>query len=330
MAERTLVQKVLDFVKWLADEDDQDDTPISHPRGFDLTLGHSQVRALCELAVAGDFAGFEAAYLELGPDGRYVAMTAVQQQPVPAEALDEWVRTSPSFVAPLLKGALLVHHAWEARGYGYSNSVSAEQKDKYLWTLNASWQYLTAAHHVAKNEAEPLAWMIRVGMGLSKSIEELLDIFSACVNTGAGHLGATMHIIEALAPKWSGSDDAALTIARQHAANVPHQHSGIARAHIELWTTDDSDEYFDNKDVRAEIIWCCEQDSNISERDDYFRFFALNVYAFCFYMMDDHERAKQALHLMSDKCTVKPWAYVGKEPGWILTEARTDVGLPAL
>ena len=97
------------------------------------------------------------------------------------------------------------------------------------------------------------------------------------------------------------------------------------RAHVEA-----SQSYFFRKDVQQEIRECWQQESRFANRPDYFRFIALNTYAFCFLMMQDDARLTDALNLIGHCCTPKPWEYVSLDPYWLFVTTRAELGLPEL
>ena len=145
-------------------------------------------------------------------------------------------------------------------------------------------------------------------MGLGMSRDSVDDIFASYKKTGVPHLGATMYMVEALSPKWLGSRDEAFAFARAHAQHFPQQTAGIAHAHVEHWIYENkirckeaSQSYFFRNDVQQEIRECWLQESRFANRTDYFRFIALNTYAFCFLMMQDDALLTDALNLIGSR-----------------------------
>jgi hypothetical protein len=146
-----------------------------------------------------------------------------------------------------------------------------------------------------------------------------------------------MYMVEAVSPKWLGSRDEVFAFARAHAEHFPQQAVGIAHAHVEHWIyenkirgTEASETYFSRKDVQQEIRECWQRENRFANRTDYFRFAALNTYAFCFLMMQDDARLTDALNLIGHCCTPKPWEYVSIDPYWLFVTTRAELGLPEL
>ena len=304
---------------------------------IDLSLGLPAVPHLAAQLEARQFDQLEQTFAQLTVDERFVALSALAQRDFPNDALDAWVSSSNSFIAPLFKGTSVLYRAWQVRGGRASAEVPVETFDAFEALLQQSWGYLIVAHRRAEHEPEPLTRLIPVAMGLGVSRETLDDIFASYKKTGVPHLGATMYMVEAMSPKWLGSSDEVFAFARAHAEHVPDQTVGIAYAHVEHWIYENkircektSESYFSRKDVQQEIFDCWQRENGFANRTDYFRFAALNVYAFCFLMMQDDARLTDALNLIGHCCTPKPWEYVSLDPYWLFVTTRAELGLPEL
>jgi len=306
-------------------------------RPIDLSLGLPAVSCLAAQIKAHQFEQFEHAFAQLSADERFVALSALAQSNLPNDALDPWVASSTSFVAPLFKGTSVLYRAWQVRGDRIAAEVSVETFDEYEALLQQSWGHLITAHRRAEHEPEPLTRLIPVAMSLEVSRNTLDEIFDCYKKTGVPHLGATMYMVEALSPKWLGSREEVFAFARAHAEHFPQQTAGIAYAHVEHWIYENkirgneaSQIYFARKDVRQEILDCWQRENRFANRTDYFRFAALNTYAFCFLMMEDDARLTDALNLIGHYCTPKPWEYVSIDPYWLFVTTRAELGLPEL
>lgn len=306
-------------------------------RPIDLSLGLPAVPRLAAQLEAAQFEHFEQTFEQLSVDERFVALSALAQRPFPVATLNAWVSDSTSFIAPLFRGTEVLYRAWQVRGGRVAAQVSADTFDQFEALLEQSWGYLISAHRMAENEPEPLTRLIPVAMGLGLPRDTLDEIFTSYKKTRVPHLGATMYMVEALSPKWLGSRDEVLAFARAHAANFPHQAVGIAHAHVEHWIYENkircneaSEGYFARRDVQDEIRDCWQQEGGFANRTDYFRFPALNTYAFCFLMMQDDARLTDALNLIGHYCTPKPWEYVSIDPYWLFVTTRAELGLPEL
>jgi hypothetical protein len=306
-------------------------------RLLDLSFGLPAVPQLAAQLEARQFEQFEQTFARLAVDERFVALSALAQRDFPKDALDTWVSSSNSFVAPLFKGTTLLYRAWQVRGGGLAAEVAVETFDAFEALLQQSWGYLITAHRRAENEPEPLTRLIPVAMGLGESRETLDGIFASYKQTGVPHLGATMYMVEAVSPKWLGSRDEVFAFARAHAEHFPDQTAGIAHAHVENWVYENkircdeaSENYFTGKEVQQEIGECWQRENRFANRTDYFRFAALNTYAFCFLMMQEQASLTDALNLIGQYCTPKPWEYVSVDPYWLFAATRAELGLPEL
>lgn len=271
---------------------------------LDLSRGLSVVARLAAQLEAQQFELFEQTFAQLTVDERFIALSALAQQDFPRKALDRWVSSSTSFIAPLFKGTSVLYRAWRTGSGRVAAERSVETFDELEALLEQSWGYLITAHRRAENEPEPLIRLIPVAMGLGVLRPTLESIFTSYKKTGVPHLGATMYMVEAVSPRWRGSREEAFAFARAHAEDFPHQTVGIAHAHVEHWIYESkirgneaSKTYFCRKDVQREIRECWQRENRFANRTDYFRFNALDTYAFCFLMMQDDALWTDALEL---------------------------------
>lgn len=306
-------------------------------RLIDLSFGLPAVPRLAAQLEARQFEQFEQTFAQLCVDERFVALSALAQRDFPKDALDGWVSSSNSFIAPLINGTSVLYRAWQVRRDRVAAEVPVETFDAFEALLQQSWGYLVTAHRRAEHEPEPLVRLIPVAMGLGVSRQTLDDIFASYKKTGVPHLGATMYMVEALSPKWLGSRDEMFAFARAHAEHFPDQAVSIAHAHVEHWIYETrircdeaAENYFARQEVRQEIRECWQREDCFANRTDYFRFPALNTYAFCFLMMQDDALLTDALNLIGHYCTPKPWEYVCVDPYRLFAATRADRGLPEL
>lgn len=272
---------------------------------MDLSLGLPAVPRLVAQLEAQQFDQFEQTFAQLSVDERFVALSALAQQNFPNDTLDTWVASSTSFIAPLFKGTAMLYRAWRIRGGRVAARASVETFDEFEALLEQSWGHLITAHRRAEKEPEPLVRLIPVAMSLRVSRDTLESIFASYKKTGVPHLGATMYMVEAVSSKWLGSREESFAFARAHVRHFPHQTAGIAHAHVEHWIYENkvrgnetSNSYFARQDVQQEIRECWLHEDRCANRTDYFRFAALNTYAFCFLMMQDDALLTEARDLI--------------------------------
>jgi tetratricopeptide (TPR) repeat protein len=111
-----------------------------------------------------------------------------------------------SEAANLVLGVFYAHKGWTCRGNQYASEVSGknfmsfhdfeEKAESYLKTISRNKLYT----------AEAYARLIRVYMSLGHMDKEL-ESFNNCVSLDALKVGAYIHHLEAIEPKWGGSKE---------------------------------------------------------------------------------------------------------------------------
>lgn len=306
-------------------------------RTIDLSLGHPAAPLLMDHIAARRWNGCESLFSSLRVDERFVLLSYCAQQALPSDAFDDWSASSESFIARLFRGTLLTYAAWDARGGARESEVSEAAAAEFTRLLDESWHTLLAAHEAAPDDPEPLTRLIPVAMGLEVERNVLSDLFVRCTETRIPHLGAAIYMAEALSAKWLGSTEESLDFARGHAERFPEHRAVVAVAHVENWVWERmhyedkrSEGYFLRPSVQAELRHYWQREPDFAQRSDYFRFAALNTYAFCFMLSEDDERTRDALRLMGDGCTPKPWIYSTDNPVQFIDISRRHLGLTAL
>jgi len=310
---------------------------LPEDREVDLSLGHPSANLLLEHIKARRWTECESLFLALRPDERYVLLGYCVQQPFPRELFDEWMSDSSSFVAGLFRGTAMTFAAWDVRGGGRGREVSDENQTQFTAMLETAWDNLMAVHKAVPDEVEPLARLIPVAMGLETGADDIREIMARCVNTGVPHLGAALYATEALSEKWLGSAGEALEFAYAHAEEHPRDRAVIACAHAEncLWLAmqdrdNDARQYFSRPDVQRDLRECWGREVDIAGRTDYFRFHALNYYAWCLLGMDEDTMLREALDYMGTGIVPKPWTYATDKPVFFVNTARRHMKLPSI
>jgi hypothetical protein len=95
-----------------------------------LSLGVPAVPRLAQLE-AQQFDQFEQTFSQLTVDERFLSLSALAQRDFPKAALDTWVSSSDSFIAPLFLGTAILYRAWQVRGGRVATEVPAETFDAF-------------------------------------------------------------------------------------------------------------------------------------------------------------------------------------------------------
>src|SRR5688572_14216399 len=306
-------------------------------RPVDLSLGHPLAAVLVQRIAERRWADCESLYLKLPADERCLLLSYAMEQGLAPDLFDEWHSNSESYVAGLFRGTAMTHAAWEVRGSGRGKDVPEDAATQFHALLEQSWENLLPAHEAAPDDPEPLARMIRVAMGLGASGDDVRELVARCVGTGVPHLAAGVSATVALSAKWLGSQLEALEFAHAYAEENPRDRAVIASAHIENWLwhgMEGEDElankYFTRSDVQRDLRECWGRETEIAKRTDYFRFHALNHYAWCLIQMQEEEMAKEALEYMGAGVMERPWYYQTDKPVLLVNTARSHLDLPQI
>ena len=94
-------------------------------RQIDLSLGLPAVPRLATQHEAEQFEHFEQTFAQLTVDERFVALSVLAQNDFCSDALDAWISSSNSFIAPLFKGTSVLYRAWQVRDERVTQNVNA-------------------------------------------------------------------------------------------------------------------------------------------------------------------------------------------------------------
>ena len=306
-------------------------------REVDVSLGHPSAGVLVQHLAERRWADCESLYLSLRADERFVLLDYCVEQGLAHELFDEWHSISKSYVAGLFRGTAMTHAAWQVRSGARAAEVPEENMKQFHVMLEECWNNLYAAHEAAPGDPEPLARLIRVSMGLETGADDIRELVARCTGTGVPHLGAGLAATLALSAKWGGSQEEALEFAHAYAEENPHDRAVIASAHIENWfwhimedQSELADKYFSRADVQRDLRECWGRETQIAKRTDYFRFHALNHYAWCLVQMQEEEMAREALDYMGAGVMERPWYYQTDKPVLLVNTARSHLDLPQI
>lgn len=252
------------------------------------------------------------------------------------EWIDQWKAERPRSAVPLLfSGTHGIHWAWQARGSGRATTVKEDAWPVFHGRLVEGDRELAKAAGMDETDPTPYARSLPAAKGLSLGVAELRRRFTEVVRRHPWHQGSHASMVDALASKWSGSDELMFGFARDVMRKAPEGHGvheAIALAHIEKWMnlpreSQDGKElqlkYFRRDDVAAEV----RRAADLSIRSPLYRpskHTALdrNTFAFCFWLMHDYAEQLEQMRLIGSLNQAAPWHYQGK-PGWAYERART-------
>lgn len=250
--------------------------------------------------------------------------------------LDEWAAARPqSPLPPLFRGCQGVNWAWQARGSGRANTVAQDAWQVFYSRLVDADRDLARAAAMDDADPTPHARSIAIATGLNLGQAEKRRRFGEAIRRYRWHRTAHTLMIQALAAKWSGSNEEMFEFAQSASAQAPDGHSVhvvIPLAHLEKWLnlpreSDDGkalqQQYFRGGAVGAEIIRAADQ-SIRSPRYLGNRFTPSdrNIFAMCFWLMKDYSAQLEQMRQIGPLIQASPWNYQGN-PGWAYERART-------
>lgn len=257
----------------------------------------------------------------LDPDDRYRVIQAIVDVRYRPKAFDEWLEASPqSALAHIVSGMQLIHWGWEARGGGLGDMVSDKNAVLFLERLTLAQEQLMRAIDLENRFSDAYVGLMTIAMGTGFGREEIWSYFAKALVHGKDHYQAHRQMINAVAEKWGGEPGEMFIVAHQAMANAKPGSplAGIlAEAHIEQWLylqMCDMDQeaklYFREKDVRDDLRNVYENirhcDATSSEMVG-----ALNNFAFCFYLADLNDLAKEVIGKLDGQFWEHPWDYLG-------------------
>jgi hypothetical protein len=175
--------------------------------------------------------------------------------------LEDWARERPTSAAMhLVRGIQYTKWAWVARGSGWR----PKDYGSFIDRLSMADEQFEAAAAAAGKDPTPWAWMVQTAKGLQLGEEEVRRRLGEATRRWPGHTAAYVLAVDALSPKWGGSAEAMLAVAREAMARAKpgsNAHVAITDAHIELAMTAAresksaaaAEQYFANPQVAHEI-----------------------------------------------------------------------------
>lgn len=248
----------------------------------------------------------------------------------------EWKAARPDSALPLLfSGAQYLHRARQARRPGPACQVEEEAWSVFQARLVDADRDLARA--TAMDEADPTghACGIEAAMALRLGQNEVRRRFVEMGKRHRWHQAGNAAAIQALAPRWGGSDQGMFQFARWVDGTAPEGngvHAVIALAHLEQWLDlsaeaaagrDRQRTYFFAEPVKKEVrraadrsIWSPSyQPGRLTSGDR-------NIFAMCFWLMHDYDAQLEQMRLIGPLIQEYPWQFQG-EPGWAYERARS-------
>src|SRR5688572_23236106 len=153
--------------------------------------------------------------------------------------LDAWCQNeTKSTMAHLLRGRHAIHWAWEARGSGQADTVSAEGWRLYGERLGLAKQDFLYCTQLDPADPTPWAMLVHVGRGLDGADTETPAWFGEAVRRDPEHFLAHENMLSFLTEKWHGSHDKMFRFARDSASRArpgSDLPALIIRAHVERY-----------------------------------------------------------------------------------------------
>lgn len=137
-------------------------------------------------------------------------------QNIEGKFTDDW-KSDPLFL--LLKGEVYIQLGWQARGYGYANTITSEGAKLFDKHLATAEEALTAAWQLNTNEARIAVKMMSVELGQGKGRDRMELWFQRAMKADPNDYDACDAKLLYLEPKWYGSAADMLAFGRECVQN---------------------------------------------------------------------------------------------------------------
>ncbi|MCC7293680.1 MAG: DUF4034 domain-containing protein [Phycisphaerales bacterium] len=267
------------------------------------------------------------------PDDRTFYAQVLSEWPGKPAWVDAWLSQSPqSATANLICGMHGVYWAWEARGYGYGNSVGEEARQLFSDRLLTADVILERAAELDPSDPTPWALMLRCAYGLGLDEPEHRRRFTQAVKLAPEHRFAHSSLMQSLCAKWYGSHDLMFRFvsnATSQAGPGSPVHTLVAEAHLERWLSMlDEDEaqaraYWTRPVVRSAITHAAHlyfDAPTFHANKDTVR--TRNIFAWTLVAVEAIDAAARQFEAIGPHVTRTPWVYMG-DPIERFEKART-------
>jgi hypothetical protein len=280
-------------------------------------MGDGQLPELVDETASGGFARTHDVLSAAEPRDRMLMIQLLaEHQPADDRWLRSWSHAHPQSSLPRTAcGAVAIIDAWQARGDGEAETVSDQGWHTFFDQLRTAEAHLQAAAQVEPQDPTPSAFLVLSGRGLQVGLDELRRRWSAVEARAPRHRAAANHMIQALSPKWGGSDEDMFGFARAHSAAAPEGdpiHTLIAEAHLERWLdlAGHGDDYLRSVPVRNELREVAERSvASPQWRSHRFELFDRSIMALALGLAGD-EAACAQFDWLDGRMSDHPWAYL--------------------
>ncbi len=320
-------------------QSEQESTPSDPHRPAAPYLNHDlgvQARKYAEL---GDFKGLDQFYRSKAGDDATLIVSAVTNSNDFTDRLEEWgyqYKDSPT--AQLFCGENFNWRAWEARGGRLAKDVSGGQWEVFGTWLEEADNYLARAQELDPRDPEPWYRSIGVLLGREGASERSQTLLDNVLQRHPYHLSAVLHTLTHTLEKWGGSHEAMNDFAQRiHTeAHVGSPlHTVVAAAHLERGVyyiiEDDVDgaNEFLRSDAATDFLWVAYQKSLASGKlpSTSMTYLVHNYFA-CALIYSGLQGGREALLLVGDEITDRPWAYFGNPVWGHVNKLRKSFGYP--
>jgi hypothetical protein len=258
---------------------------------------------------------------DLSPNDRYRVIKAMVETSGRPKVFDQWLESSSqSAIAFIVSGHQYIHWAWEARGSGLGSTVSDKNIGLFFERLFLARESLEYAIELDNQYSDSYVGLMTIAMGTGIDREHIWRYFAKALVHCKDHYEAHRSMINAVAEKWGGKPGEMFVVARQATANAKlgsHLAGIVAEAHIEQWLylsmcdkDEEADIYFREKHVRDELRVAYGQIKD-SRSETAEMTAALNNFAFCFYLADLNDLAREVIEKLNNQFAKHPWEYLG-------------------
>jgi hypothetical protein len=235
----------------------------------------------------------------------------MKEDPSIVPNLSAWERAYPTSYYPVyLQGKVFASDAYYARGTDYAEFVPKEAWQSFHEDMAHAREQFLRAHALAPKAAIPSTELLWIEMNEGTSSAAEWHWFEEATRFDPTNAEAHMRMLEALKPKWGGSNEAMFRFAREAIAKHPSDPNLqllIAEAHQEM-ASHGTDGANRKKYLQQEEVWK-------EVRQAYERYLAAypnawyqrNWLAQLAYTVEDREVLRREMPKIKDKYTLKPW-----------------------